>query len=69
MCQEFEKGNIQKKIPMKCDQVMNILKQGCLNAIAARTDVGCSDCGNKVSGKQAGEVWLKVPSNLEVVSK
>ena len=56
MCQEFENGNIQKKIPMKCDQVMNILKQGCLNALAARTDVGCSDCGNKVSGKKAGEV-------------
>lgn len=52
----LKRGISKKKIPMKCDQVMNILKQGCLNAIAARTDVGCSDCGNKVSGKQAGEV-------------
>lgn len=69
MCQEFENGNIKKKIPMKCDQVMDILKQGCLDAITARTDVGCSDCANEVSGKQTGEVWLKVPSNLEVVNK
>lgn len=54
---------------MKCDQVMDILKQGCLDAITARTDVGCSDCANEVSGKQTGEVWLKVPSNLKVVNK
>lgn len=58
----------KKKIPMKCDQVMDILNRDAQMPSTARTDVGCSDCANEVS-RQTGEVWLKVPSNLEVVNK
>lgn len=50
LCARGLKMGISKKISMKCDQVINILKQGCLDTRAACADVGCGGGSGEVSG-------------------